>query len=221
VLLEILPTDFNYVWFGAIVFMSGVGAGLFASPNRAGVMNSLPASARGAGGGMNTTFQNSAQVLSIGVFFTLMIIGLSGTLPHAIAAGLRAGGVSGPTVSHVANLPPVSVVFAAFLGYNPIQHLVGSSALSQLPPSVANHLTSTAYFPSLISGPFRSGLHEAFGFAIAACLVAAVASWSRGGRYVDGEVESSARQESSQGEQAGPTEGNAGGEGRASVEATA
>ena len=191
-LLEMLPTNFNYVWFGLIVFMSGVGAGLFASPNRAGVMNSLPASQRGSGGGMNTTFQNSAQVLSIGVFFTLMIIGLSDSLPRTLAAGLQSGGVSGPTVDHVAHLPAVSVLFAAFLGYNPIQHLVGSSALSQLPPSVANHLTSSSYFPSLISEPFRSGLHEAFAFAMAACLIAAMASWSRGRRYVRDEIDAPA-----------------------------
>ena len=183
VLLELLPTDFAYPAFGAVLLLSGLGTGAFASPNRAGVMNSLPAQYRGAGSGMNTTFQNSAQVLSIGVFFTLMIIGLSATLPRALSAGLTSHGVAAGAADHIAHLPPVSILFAAFLGYNPIQHLVGPTALAQLPPAAATQLTSRSYFPSLISSPFRSGLHEAFAFAIVACLIAAVASWSRGGRY--------------------------------------
>jgi hypothetical protein len=184
VLLELLPTNFSYPVFALVILLCGVGAGAFASPNRAGVMNSLPPEYRGAGSGMNTTFQNSAQVLSIGVFFSLMILGLSSALPRTLAAGLRSNGVGAATTAHIAQLPPVSVLFAAFLGYNPIQHLAGSAALAQLPHAVAARLTSSSYFPSLISAPFRSGLHEAFAFAIGACLVAAVASWSRGGRYV-------------------------------------
>jgi MFS family permease len=183
-LLELLPTDFPYWLFAAIIFLSGLGSGAFASPNRAGVMNSLPPEYRGAGSGMNTTFQNCAQVLSIGVFFTLMIVGLSAVLPRTLATGLTSQGVAAPTAEHIAHLPPVSILFAAFLGYNPIQHLGGATVLAQLPHSAVVQLTSPAYFPSLISGPFRSGLHAAFGFAIAACLIAAIASWSRGGRYV-------------------------------------
>ena len=170
--------------FAVILFLNGVSMGMFASPNRAGVMNSLPPTDRGAGGGMNQTFQNSAQVLSIGIFFTLMILGLSTTLPHTMAAGLEAHGVPAHTALTAAHLPPVSILFAAFLGYNPIQHLVGSHVLSQLPASQHALLAGRSFFPHLISAPFRSGLHEAFAFAIIACLVAAVASWSRGGRPV-------------------------------------
>src|SRR5262249_53347257 len=123
-LLMLLPTDFAYPEFAAILFLNGASMGLFASPNRAGVMNSLPPRDRGAGGGMNQTFQNSAQVLSIGIFFTLMIVGLASTLPETMTAGLQAHGVSHATADRVANLPPVSILFAAFLGYNPIQHLL-------------------------------------------------------------------------------------------------
>jgi MFS family permease len=180
VLLELLPTNFDYWSFGLVILLCGLGSGLFASPNRAAVMNSLPAESRGSGSGMNTTFQNSAQVLSIGVFFTLMILGLSATLPATLAAGLQSHGVDAATASNISHLPPVSILFAAFLGYNPIQHLVGPSVLAGLPPSASAQLTSHSYFPSLISAPFRSGLHEAFLFAIIACLIAAVASWSRG-----------------------------------------
>jgi MFS family permease len=183
-LLELLPIDFPYWAFAAILLLSGLSMGCFASPNRAAVMNSLPARDRGAGGGMNSTFQNSAQVFSIGIFFSLMITGLSATLPVALSDGLQAHHVPAAAVAAVAASPPVSVLFAAFLGYNPIEHLLGSGVLAQLPPADAAALTGNTFFPGLISGPFASGLHVAFGFAIAACLVAAAASLARGTRYV-------------------------------------
>ncbi|HEX4717590.1 MAG TPA: MFS transporter, partial [Thermoleophilaceae bacterium] len=182
-LLALLPIDFPYPLFAAILFLNGVSMGMFASPNRAAVMNSLPATDRGAGGGMNQTFQNSAQVLSIGIFFTLMIFGLSSSLPSAMTAGLKAHGVAAATAAGVAHLPPVSILFAAFLGYNPIQHLVGAHALSALSPANRATLVGHSFFPHLISAPFRAGLHEAFAFAIVACLIAAAASLMRGGKY--------------------------------------
>ncbi|HEY7397724.1 MAG TPA: MFS transporter [Gaiellaceae bacterium] len=183
-LLALLPTDFSYGAFAAILLLMGLSMGAFASPNRAGVMNSLPARDRGAGGGMNQTFQNSAQVLSIGIFFTLMIVGLSGTLPHTLAAGLAANGVPPQTAQHVAHLPPVSVLFATFLGYSPVDRLVPANVLHHLSHAHVAALTSRGFFPSLITHPFRNGLHEAFLFAASACLVAAVASWSRGPRRI-------------------------------------
>jgi MFS family permease len=184
-LLAVLPVDFAYGEFAAILFLLGLSMGAFASPNRAGVMNSLPPEHRGAGGGMNQTFQNSAQVLSIGIFFTLMIVGLSATLPHALATGLEAHGIDPATATRVADLPPVSVLFAAFLGYNPAQQLLGPHVLEQLSATDAADVKGREFFPSLLSQPFRTGLREAFAFAILACLVAAAASWSRGTRYVD------------------------------------
>src|SRR5262249_27700119 len=111
-LLAVLPIDFSYPAFAGLLLLMGLSMGAFASPNRAGVMNSLPHADRGAGGGMNQTFQNSAQVLSIGIFFTLMIVGLSATLPHTLASGLTAHGVPPATAKHVSTLPPVSVLFA-------------------------------------------------------------------------------------------------------------
>jgi MFS family permease len=183
-LLLLLPTNFRYPVFGAILLLIGASMGLFASPNRAAVMNSLPKADRGAGGAMNQTFQNSAQVLSIGVFFTLMIIGLSATLPHTLNAGLQQHGVDPATAHSVGDLPPVSILFAAFLGYNPIQHLAGPHALAAISASDRSALTGPTFFPHLISGPFRDGLHAAFTFAIVACLVAAAASLLRGGRMV-------------------------------------
>jgi MFS family permease len=181
-LLLLLPTDFSYPVFAAILLLNGISMGMFASPNRAAVMNSLPAGDRGAGGGMNQTFQNSAQVLSIGIFFTLMILGLAASLPTTIHDGLVAHGVAPATAGHVAGLPPVSILFAAFLGYNPIGHLLGPAALHALTAHQRALLTGPAFFPHLISAPFRDGLQAAFAFAITACLVAAGASLMRGGR---------------------------------------
>jgi MFS family permease len=182
-LLLLLPTDFSYPLFAAVLAEIGIAMGMFASPNRAAVMNSLPPGDRGAGGGMNQTFQNSAQVLSIGIFFTLMILGLAASLPAAMSSGLEAHGVPTAVARTAAHLPPVSILFAAFLGYNPIQHLLGSTALAHISAHSQAILTGRAFFPHLISAPFRSGLHEALYFAIAACLVAAVASLMRGTPY--------------------------------------
>jgi MFS family permease len=182
-LLMLLPTDFSYPVFAVVLALNGISMGLFASPNRAAVMNSLPRGDRGAGGGMNQTFQNSAQVISIGIFFSLMIAGLSATLPHTMSSGLEAHGIAPATAQHAAHLPPVSILFAAFLGYNPIEHLLGPHALSLISAHSQAVVTGRTFFPALISGPFRTGLHEAFAFAIVACLVAAAASLMRGGRY--------------------------------------
>jgi MFS family permease len=187
-LMLLLPVDFPYLAFAAILFLCGVSMGLFASPNRAAVMNSLPPSDRGAGGGMNQTFQNSAQVLSIGVFFTLMILGLATSLPHTMLAGLTAHGVPHADAEHAAHLPPVSILFAAFLGYNPIKSFVPARVLNHLTPAQHHALVGRAFFPHLISAPFRTGLHEAFIFAIVACLIAAAASWSRGGTVPDSDT---------------------------------
>jgi hypothetical protein len=183
-LLELLPVDFPYWLFGFVLFITGLSMASFGSPNRTGVMNSLPPEHRGAGSGMNTTFQNSAQVVSIGIFFSLMIVGLASSLPDSLSRGLIEHGVSPAVAERVAHLPPVSTLFAAFLGYNPIQHLIGSGALSHLTQNQRDVIVGHRFFPGLIAAPFRAGLHAAFDFAIVASLLAAAASWTRGGRYV-------------------------------------
>jgi MFS family permease len=190
-LLELLPVNFDYVWFGGLLLLVGLGMGLFASPNQAGIMNSLPANRRGAGAGMATTFQNSALVLSIGIFFSLMILGLASTLPATLDHGLVAQGVPKADAARVSHLPPVGLLFASFLGYNPMQQLLGP-VLPHLSHAQATYLTGRTYFPQLMSRPFSDGLHEAFDFAIAACLIAAAASWLRGGKYVHGVEEEKA-----------------------------
>jgi len=182
-LMMLLPTDFTYWVFALVLLLNGISMGMFAAPNRAAVMNSLPAADRGAGGGMNQTFQNSAQVLSIGIFFTLLIFGLASSLPAAMQNGLQAHGLSAGAAQQVAHAPPISILFAAFLGYNPIQHLVGAQALGGLSAHAQALLSGPAFFPHLISAAFHEGLDTAFIFAIVACLVAAAASALRGGRY--------------------------------------
>jgi hypothetical protein len=137
---------------------------------------------------MNTTFQNSAQVLSIGIFFSLIIAGLSASLPQSLYHGLVAHGVPSAAARQASQLPPVSTLFAALLGYNPIQHLVGPHLLAHLPPAQQATLTGRSFFPSLIAGPFKSGLHAAFDFAIVASLLGAAASWTRGGGAPDASV---------------------------------
>jgi MFS family permease len=182
-LLEMLPVDFTYWQFAGILLLNGIGMGLFASPNRAGIMNSLPPDRRGVGAGMSATFQNSAMVLSIGIFFSLIILGLSSSLSTHLFAGLTAQGVPAADAASLAHLPPTAIMFAALLGYNPIQMLLGS-ALTKLPASHAAYLTGHSFFPSLISAPFHTGLDIAFDFAVVACLIAAVASLLRGKQYI-------------------------------------
>ena len=181
-LLLRLPIDFGYPAFAAILLCNGLAMGAFAAPNRAAGMNSLPARDRGAGGGMNATFQSAAQVLSIGLFFTLLIAGLSGTLSTTLVHGLAAHGVDPAQAARIGALPPIAVLFAAFLGYNPIRTLLGTRELATLPQAQRQTLTGHAFFAHLIAAPFHRGLVEAFVFACAVCLVAALASWSRGGR---------------------------------------
>lgn len=175
--LMLTPVDFRYWEFALVLLLNGIGMGMFASPNRATVMNSLPPDRRGVGAGMSTTFQNAALVLSIGIFFSLMISGLARGLPQALFSGLIAQGVPAADAARLAALPPVAVLFASLLGYNPIQTLLGPGVLEQLPAARAAYLTGRSFFPTLISGPFAAGLAVAFGFAIAACLVAAAASY--------------------------------------------
>jgi MFS family permease len=182
-LLIALPVDFSYVWFALILLLNGIGMGLFASPNSAGVMNSLPPTQRGAGAGMLATFMNTASVLSIGVFFTLMIIGLASGLPHTLQTGLVAHGVPAADATRISHLPPVATLFASFLGYNPMATLLGPHVLHGLPAGQSAALTGREFFPHLISSPFHTALVYAFTFAIVACLVAAVASLLRGGKY--------------------------------------
>jgi MFS family permease len=180
-LLLFLPVDFPYWVFAFIIVLNGFGSGLFVSPNRAEMMNAVPADQRGAAGGMIATFQNTAFVLSIGVFFSLMVAGLSSKLPGALSSGLTAQGIPAAAAQQISHLPPIGVLFAAFLGYNPMKQLLGP-LLSHLPAGHAAYVAGRQFFPQLITNPFHDGLGVAFAFAIAANVIAAVASLLTGRR---------------------------------------
>jgi MFS family permease len=173
--LIFVPVNFPYWEFALVVALNGFGTGLFVSPNRAEMMNSVPANQRGAAGGMIATFMNSASVLSIGIFFSLMVAGLASKLPASMFSGLTAQGIPASAATTISHLPPIGVLFAAFLGYNPMQQLLGP-LLNHLPSAHAAYVTGREFFPNLITGPFHDGLGVAFGFAIAASVIGAVAS---------------------------------------------
>jgi len=181
-MLQFLPADFSYPTFGLLLFANGLAMGAFSAPNRVSVMNSLPPEHRGVGSGMNSTFQNSGQVISIGIFFTLMIVGLSSTLPGALLVGLTHEGVAARVAEGVSHLPPVTTLFASFLGYNPMAHLLGHSVLASLSPGARATVLGRKFFPRIIERAFALGLHPALDFATAVCSIAAVTSWLRGAR---------------------------------------
>ncbi|CAL2065821.1 MFS transporter [Streptomyces murinus] len=176
-----LPVDFDYGPFAALLLLNGLGQGMFSSPNTSSIMGSVPAKYRGVASGMRSTFQNSGTALSIGVFFSLMVSGLAATLPKTLSSGLAAHGVPAATAHQVASLPPVSTLFATFLGNNPIGHLLAGGTLDQLTAAQRATLTGHTFFLELVSGPFHHGLTIVFSVAAGMALVSAVASALRGG----------------------------------------
>lgn len=179
--LMFLPIDFSYWIFAVLITLNGIASGMFASPNSSSIMGSVPARLRGVASGMRATFQNSGTAVSIGVFFSLMIAGLAGSLPHTLTGALQQQGVPAQAAAQVGSLPPVSSLFAAQLGVNPIQHLLQpTGALTHLTEAQQQALTGREFFPSLIAGPFHSGLIIVFAFGAALALLAAIASVLRG-----------------------------------------
>lgn len=181
--LLLIPVNFDYWVFAVLVFLNGLGGGIFTAPNTAAIMSSVPASQRGAASGVRATFFNAGSSLSIGIFFSLMIIGLANALPSAMSSGLQAQGVPAQVAHEVANTPPVGSLFAAFLGYNPIDELLRPSGALENPAVNAEVLTGKTFFPDLITGPFHSGLMVVFTAAAAMMLIGAVASMFSAGRY--------------------------------------
>ena len=182
-----LPVDFIYLAFGAILFIMGIGGGVFASPNMASVMNSVPAECRGAASGMRATIQNSAMMISQAVFFTIIIVSLSATLPGALSNAVTSAGAS-PQIAQIFSSTPASgALFGAFLGYNPVAtilHSLPSSVVSSIPTSTMSYITGSTFFPNAISSPFMTALREAFIIGAVMCIIAAICSAFRGGKYV-------------------------------------
>jgi MFS family permease len=183
VALVMIPVNFNYWMFAVLVFLNGFGGGIFTAPNTAAIMSSVPAAERGAASGVRATFFNAGSSLSIGIFFSLMIVGLANTLPSAMSSGLQAQGVSASVAHDVANLPPVGSLFAAFLGYNPIAELLTPSGALAQPGVNTEVLTGKTFFPHLITEPFHAGLIVVFVAAAVMMLIGALASIFNPGRY--------------------------------------
>ncbi len=179
-LLTFLPANFDYIWFAILLFVLGVGQGMFSSPNTSSVMGSVPPEQRGVASGMRATFQNSGSIVSIGVFFSIITAGLAAALPMTLSTGLVAAGVPGSVANQIAHLPPTSALFAAFLGYNPMGTLIPATVLHSLSAARQANLLGHTFFPNLISPPFLVGIRSVFYLSTAMCVVAAVASLLRG-----------------------------------------
>lgn len=183
VALLLIPVNFDYPVFAVITFLNGVGSGMFGAPNRATIMGSVPANQRGSASGMAGTVLNAGSSLSIGIFFSLMVAGLAGSLPQALRSGLAAHSVPAQAADAIANVPPVGSLFAAFLGYNPIETLLGpTGVLKALPKADSAALTGKEFFPNLIAGPFHDGLVIVFIAAAVMSVIGAVATLAGGGK---------------------------------------
>lgn len=185
--LTVLPVNFSYPLFAVLLFILGCGSGLFASPNTSSIMSSVPPETRGVSSGMRATFQNSATLVSIGLFFSIVTVGLASALPSTLSTGLIAYGVPTQTATAIAQLPPTAALFGAFLGYNPIGVLLPPAVLQAISPTHKAILLGKTFFPNLISAPFMDGLHAVFYISAALCLIGAAASLLRGKRVVYGQ----------------------------------
>ncbi|HEU5268254.1 MAG TPA: MFS transporter [Jatrophihabitans sp.] len=182
--LIVLPADFGYLDFAVLLALNGIGMGLMAAPNSAAIMNAVPAAERGAASGIRATGMNTGMVLSMGGFFTLMAVGLASTLPAAMFNGLTSAGVTPAAATAASQASPVGLLFAAFLGSNPIKALVPHPG-----PHADPSIYDNSFFPNLISAPFEHGIAIAFTAAIIMLLIAAAASMMRGERYVHVEAD--------------------------------
>jgi MFS family permease len=179
-LLTLLPANFTYIWFAVVLFFMGIGQGMFSAPNTTLSMNDVPPEQRGVGSGMRATFMNASSVISITLFFSIVTFGLAASLPTTLSSGLLKVGLPAAVANGIAKLPPIAALFAAFLGYNPMQTLLPGAVLQRLPHAAQNMLLGKSFFPNLISSPFMSGMRLAFYLAAAVCVIAAVASLFRG-----------------------------------------
>ena len=183
-LMMLLPVSFTYPMFALIILLDGLAMGMFMAPNTTAVMNSLPEQHRGAGSGMRATLFNVGSPLSTAIIFSLMTIGLNASVPAAMYSGLTQHEVPVQIAQQLANAPPVGYLFAAFLGKNPLGTVIPAQVLNALPPGQMATITSRTFFPQLIATSFHHGLTVVLTFSIVMCLIAAGASWLRGGKYV-------------------------------------
>jgi MFS family permease len=183
-LLLTLPVNFVYLMFAVVILLYGISTGMFIAPNTASIMNSLPAQRRGVGSGMRLTLLNVGTPLSMVIIFTLMVLGLNAALPAALYNGLIQNDIPSQIAHQIASAPPISYLFAAFLGFNPLATLIPSTILNALPAQQAATITSRSFFPQLIAAAFHDGLHQVLIFSIVLSLIAAATSWLSGRKYI-------------------------------------
>lgn len=184
ILLTLLPANFGYGEFLAILIVLGCGMGMFAAPNTTAIMNAVPASQRGATSGMRATLQNTGMALSMTLYFAILIVGLSHHLPPILSQSLAGAGVPADIAGKIAGIPPTTALFAAFLGYNPMQSMIDPQTLATFSQAARTTILGTNFFPHAIAPAVMSSLDIAFYLSAAISAVAAVASYLRGGRYV-------------------------------------
>jgi len=174
--LTLLPGDFPLAIFLLFLAVLGVGMGLFSAPNTTAVMNVVPPEQRGVASGMRATFQNTGTMLSMSFFFTIVTVGLAGSLPTVLFSGLSHQGIPSAVAHRVAGLPPTGALFSAFLGYNPMGALLPPPVLAHLSAATRATVLGTHFFPTMIMPAFMAGLRDAFYFSTLLALIAAAAS---------------------------------------------
>lgn len=182
ILLALMPYNFNYIQFGAVLFMMGVGSGMFGSPNSSSIMNSVPPQNRGVASGMMQTLNNTAMASSMAIFFTILIIGITQKFPEAMVTSLASIGASqlAPIFS---NIPPTGALFAAFLGYNPVNTILSAlppQVVAQIPSTTISTMNGSTWFPTTFANAFIPSLKTSFIFGAFLSIVAAILSAMRG-----------------------------------------
>ena len=189
-LLTFLPYNFVYWKFAVFIFIVGVGGGMFAAPNTAAIMNSVPAESRGAASGMRATLQNVGSTMSLALFFTIVIVSLASSLPAQLSSALTSAGAS-QLASRVSNIPPTTALFAAFLGINPMKALLANlpaNSTVSLSSTTLRTLEGNTWFPNAIAKSFLNALAAAFYIGAVLSIIGAAVSLLRGKRYINEEA---------------------------------
>jgi MFS family permease len=185
-ILASLPYNFDYPVLGIALFIMGCGNGMFAAPNTTAIMNSVPREDRGVASGMVSTLMNTGFVMSMGMFFTIVVVNLTRDFPPVLATALTTAGAGG-LVTAMTAIPPTGMLFAAFLGINPVQSVLTGLApavVATVPVQTITTLTGTTWFPTTLAQVFMSSLRFSFYVGAALAAVAALLSALRGPRYV-------------------------------------
>lgn len=186
-ILASIPYNFDYWVFAIALFAMGIGSGMFGSPNTASIMNSVPAQDRGVASGMQYTIMNTAFTISMGIFFTIVIVGISQRFPEEITSSLTSIGASqlAPLFNQI---PPTGALFSAFLGYNPMGTMLQSlhqSTVSMIPPQIVTTITGTTWFPKTLANAFMPSLQMAFYIGAVMSAIAAIFSAFRGEKFIN------------------------------------